>query len=146
MSSTDCFKCPVRDTDGSLMPGSVRHATPDSFGNTDNRHYLTCNYCGSLDQNRFMDEVKAGALLIATDKDNKVYISSKNNRLGKTGEGLFRATFLFNHLSREQQWEFYQMYLKGQLNIAYPGRFAPLPYFFPKSFSSNHDPLGNLIG
>lgn len=88
--------------------------------NLDHYDHRGCSYCGSMDPEKFMQAVRDGVEVGPTDKSYKVYV-------GGAGQKFYTA-----HFAPEQAIEFRDLYLAGEVNMGYPGRFynplyLPLP-------------------
>lgn len=79
----------------------------------------TCSFCGSLSPDAFMDAVRKGTPLAATDKNYKVYIQIPGRPFTK---------FYFQHLSETQQREFVELYNDHTAQIE-NGNFYVFPFF-----------------
>ena len=86
----------------------------------DFRHDHTCNFCGSLTGDKFMELIKGSARLGATDKSYKVYVHHEDHKYAK---------FYFEHLSEEQMLEFIQLFNNKTLKFEGGQPFYILPYF-----------------
>ena len=107
-----------------------------------------CSQCGSLLPDLLMQRLEAGDVSLSpTDKDYKVYVINKSGKLFKicyrtdnsgTMDQLLwtwetkevkEIKFYFQHLSKQQQERFLELYNKRLVVLDYPGRFYKLPYF-----------------
>ena len=79
----------------------------------------TCSFCSSLRPERFFEAVEAGAEVVPTDKNYKVYV--------RTPEREFE--FYFQHLDDAGQKRFIELYNAGKMRMGYPGAFYRLPFF-----------------
>ncbi|WP_291378898.1 hypothetical protein [Demequina sp.] len=121
------FHCPRRAEVGAL-PGGVfwtrkSDKPADSYAE---RHGLIgqqrgCTYCGSLPPDDFMRLVRDGAVLSATHKNYKVYVTAP-----------VRAKFYFQHLSEAQRREFFELYTAHHLQFEEGVGFSPLPFFIKR--------------
>lgn len=95
-----------------ICPRSVAEWRPfEAIWNKDK----TCSYDGSLHPDIFMNYVRSGKLVGTTDKGYKFYMDEY--------EGKVRGAkkFYTHHLSDDQAWEFYQLWITGQVNFGlYP--------------------------
>ncbi len=69
---------------------------------------LTCSYCGSLHPDAFMEEVRAGTPVGATDKSYKAYMDTLTTR--EPVRMNHAAKFYYQHLSSEQRQEFVRLF------------------------------------
>jgi hypothetical protein len=69
----------------------------------------SCSYCGSMHPDDFMDAVRTSLKIGPTDKPYKLYVDGYNGK------------FYLQHLSDEQQKEFYQLVLDKKVAWGYPG-------------------------
>jgi len=90
--------------------GANPDPTPDNW-RADN----TCSYCGSISPAELFKRIEAGEEIVPTDKNYKAYIGS-------------RSKFYFQHLSKEDQIKFLQLYNDRKMKIA-GGGFYVLPFF-----------------
>lgn len=81
---------------------------------------LSCNYCGSLHPDVFMEQLENGATVVPTDKSYKAYL-----RVASGSE----AKFYYEHLSDDQKNRFIELCNQKKLIIGYPGYFYVVPYF-----------------
>ena len=83
--------------------------------------HLTCTFCGSLHPDTFIELVEAGFQVGPTDKSYKAYLVAP--------DGAHVGKFYYQHLSKEQQMHFIEIYNAGNMHVGYPGYFYCLPYF-----------------
>lgn len=86
----------------------------------DTRHDHTCNFCGSLTGDKFMELIKGGAVVGSTDKNYKVYVYHPDYP---------HAKFYFQHLSNEQMLEFVEMYNAKTIKFDGGEGLYVLPFF-----------------
>ncbi|AVT76627.1 hypothetical protein RPPS3_25640 [Rhodopseudomonas palustris] len=80
----------------------------------------SCSYCGSMHPDDLFAAINAGAELVPTDKDYKLYVRNGDAR---------QEEFYFQHFTAEQQLRFIDLYNKKRLKLAFPGHFYRLPFF-----------------
>lgn len=104
---------------------------------------LSCNFCGSLHPDTFMEWIEAGGEVTPTDKSYKAYIKCPlpNERYGEVTEDVTEggghittvygreAKFYYQHLSDEQKKRFVDLYNSRTMKVGYPGRFYVSPFF-----------------
>ena len=78
--------------------------------------YTFCSYCGSIDPETFMTQVRSGEQMTPTDKNYKIYAARKQK-------------FYFQHLNADQKIEFVSLYNNRSVVLEYPGYFYAMPYF-----------------
>jgi hypothetical protein len=79
----------------------------------------TCSYCGGLNPERFLEEVRNGAEVEPTNKSYKAYVHV-NKRMYK---------IYFQHFNDPHKKEFVRLYNDHTMKIGYPGCFYAKPYF-----------------
>lgn len=105
------FQCPRRAED--LFGLTKKGETPDIW-----RKDNTCSYCGCLLPEKALELIKAGEMVVPTDKSYKAYVG---------GHKLY-----FQHLSIEQRKEFVELYNKATMKLAEPGHFYVMPFFMSR--------------
>lgn len=110
------FACPRRT--GEIGPWDHR-AVEDEW--RDGR----CSFCGSMAPDAFLAEARAGAELVPTDKNYKVYVTA-------AAEGSREQKFYFQHLDEGQRRAFLELLNAGTLKLGYPGHFYVLPFFISR--------------
>lgn len=114
----------------------------------------TCSYCGSLNNDYFMQRLEAGDVECGpTDKSYKVYVRNKGGEPFKQSyrgcppESLCtyetcdhwvtrtveETKFYFQHLTDSQMRRFVELANAGQIAMGYPGRFYNLPFFMRRA-------------
>lgn len=81
-----------------------------------------CSYCGSLHPDDFMEKVREGWAVGATDKNYKAYLAKPNQ------PGGMESKFYFQHLNDDQKREFVDLYNAGRVHMP-GGRFYRYPFF-----------------
>lgn len=102
---------------------------------SDDKFDPCCNYCGSMNPDRFMELLEAKQLTLgSTDKNYKVYVTDR------PGSQLLHAReikFYFQHLSEAQKRRFVELYNKdigkGE-TFVFAGNFSfyTFPFFMQK--------------
>ena len=82
--------------------------------------YTTCEYCGSVHPDAFMQAVRERKVLVPTDKNYKAYITDELGHHKK---------FYFEHLSTEQKKELIKLNNDLDIEFAEPGYFYVMPLF-----------------
>ena len=83
-------------------------------------HRDCCSFCGSMRPSLALAAIRAGATVVPTDKNYKIYINdwppgmASPNPAGKC---------YLNHFSEAQAVEFVELDLDGKMKIATPGHF-----------------------
>jgi hypothetical protein len=95
----------------------------------------TCSYCGSLNNDYFMERLEKGDVECGpTDKSYKVYVVNAG------GEPLpTPGKFYFQHLTRDQMQRFVEMANGGLIAMGYPGHFYTLPFFIRRADKCEQD-------
>lgn len=111
----------------------------------------TCSYCGSLNPETFMARLEAGDVeLVPTDKSYKVYVRNSGGAdfqqryrdcptdeprhgpeecLHWVTRTIDETKFYFQHLSKDQQARFIELYNERKIKMGYPGHFYTTPFF-----------------
>lgn len=120
--------CPRRVEDGALdryLRPDLPPETPDTWDIREQMHKglraRHCSYCGSLHPDDFMQRIKEGWQVGATDKSYKAYLGSPEGRSQET-------KFYFQHLSADQRREFVDLYNAKAIRFS-GGGFYRLPFF-----------------
>ena len=95
----------------------------------------TCNYCGSLNADALFKAVKAGAEIIPTDKNYKIYIR------GETAPDVHgTCKFYFQHFTQDERKKFIDLLNENRIILGYPHYFYVPPFFIKfKKESENVD-------
>lgn len=89
-----------------------------------------CSFCGSLHPGKFLELVAQGWTVEPTDKTYKAYLSQESATPGPAVPRVYRRSkFYYQHLSDTQQQQFVDLYNRGSMRLALPGRFYVLPFF-----------------
>ena len=123
---------------------SATHGKPDTWNDRDD----TCDFCGSLHPEVFMERLRKGDVsLCPTDKNYKVYIRNKGGEQFKrtyriddlsttdrskwiwTTDEVNETKFYFEHLSEEHKNEFIAFMNDKKVSLDYPGYFYRMPFF-----------------
>lgn len=83
------------------------------------RGHRAYNHCGSMHAEDFLKALEAGAMLIGTDKNYKVYVRNADDQ----------SKFYFNHLDEAGQWRFIEMFNEKRMNIEPTFGLYVTPYF-----------------
>lgn len=112
----ETFTCPSNPNTSSVFAyGSTNFWREDKESNLQ-----TCNYCGSINQDQFMQLVEEGKISLgSTDKGYKVYCHLENGKQMK---------FYFQHLSEEQRKKFVDLYNERKIKFQGSG-FYVFPFF-----------------
>jgi hypothetical protein len=137
------FTCPRRSEDFMLDGPFVGAGRGQDTFRTDH----TCSYCGSLDQNIFMERLERGDVsLTPTNKNYKVYVRNQGGeQFSQTYRDCYKpdicthwvtremseTKFYFQHLSEDQRKRFIELVNAGA-KLEYPGRFYRLPFFMAR--------------
>lgn len=113
---TDSFKCPLNENTSPVF----NHNTESKWREDTENNVKTCNYCGSINQDQFMQLVEEGKISLgATDKNYKVYCHLENGK---------QLKFYFQHLSEEQRKKFVDLYNERKIKFQGSG-FYVFPFF-----------------